>query len=135
MVIQVRGIDHVVLRTAHFDAMKSFYCEVLNCVIERELPDIGLIQLRAGAALIDLVPKDSKLDRLGGAAPNQGGRNMDHLCLQVEKIEESELKAYLLFNKVEVEEFADRYGAEGFGRSLYITDPDGNVVELKFSLT
>jgi len=60
---------------------------------------------------------------------------MDHLCLQVEKIEESELKAYLLSNKVEVEEFADRYGAEGFGRSLYITDPDGNVVELKFSLT
>ena len=57
------------------------------------------------------------------------------MWMQVEKIEESELKAYLLFNKVEVEEFADRYGAEGFGRSLYITDPDGNVVELKFSLT
>ncbi len=135
MVIQVRGIDHVVLRTADFGAMKSFYCEVLNCVIERELPDLGLIQLRAGAALIDLVPIDSKLGRLGGEAPNQGGRNMDHFCLQVEKIEESELKAYLLSSKVEVEEFADRYGAEGFGRSLYITDPDGNVVELKFSLT
>ncbi|MCH7817291.1 MAG: VOC family protein [Proteobacteria bacterium] len=132
--ISIKGIDHVVLRTTDTDAMLRFYCEVLSCKIERELPrDIGLVQLRAGSALIDLVPVASELGRLGGKAPSQDGRNMDHLCLLIDPVEEQELIDYLVAQGIEVQEFAERYGAEGFGRSVYINDPEGNVVELKFA--
>ncbi len=129
--IEVKGIDHIVLRTSNIEAMSRFYVEILNCPVERELPEPGLIQLRAGSGLIDLVPVDSELGRLGGKAPSQDGRNMDHLCLQITNIAESELLNYLSGNEIEVEDLAERYGAEGFGRSIYINDPEGNVVELK----
>lgn len=135
MGIRILAIDHIVLRTSNVDAMKFFYCDVLNCVVERELEDLGLLQLRAGEALIDLVPVNSELGRLGGQAPVQNGRNMDHFCLQVEKITEAELRAHLNSFEIEVGEFAERYGAEGFGKSLYVNDPEGNIVELKISLT
>lgn len=113
--------------------MLRFYCDVLNCPIERELEDIGLIQLRAGDALIDIVPVESELGKLGGKAPSQDGRNVDHLCLRIEKVSESVLLEYLRGQGVSVEQFADRYGAQGHGRSLYIEDPEENVVELKFA--
>ncbi|MBM88763.1 MAG: VOC family virulence protein [Gammaproteobacteria bacterium] len=131
--IKVIAIDHIVLRTSKIAEMKEFYSNILNCPPERELLDLGLLQLRAGSALIDLVPVDSELGRLGGKAPNQDGRNMDHLCLQIDNVEDSELLDYLERSGIKVEEFAERYGAEGLGRSLYINDPEGNIVELKYS--
>ncbi len=129
--IEVKAIDHVVLRTSNIKAMLKFYSEVLNCTLERELKELGLVQLRAGSALIDLVPVDSELGRMRGGAPRQDGRNMDHLCLQISELKESELLSHLQRNGIETEEFAERYGAEGFGRSTYIHDPEGNVIELK----
>lgn len=130
--IHIHGLDHIVLRTSNIEAMLTFYRDVLGCPIERELaPDIGLIQLRAGSALIDIVPVDSELGQLGGQAPQQDGRNIDHFCLQMTPVEEADLVHYLISHGIEVSEFAERYGAEGFGRSLYIQDPEGNVVELK----
>lgn len=130
--IHIHGLDHIVLRTSNIEAMLTFYRDVLGCPIERELaPDIGLIQLRAGSALIDIVPVDSELGQLGGQAPQQDGRNIDHFCLQMAPVEEADLVHYLISHGIEVSEFAERYGAEGFGRSLYIQDPEGNVVELK----
>ncbi|MHC6530168.1 VOC family protein [Vibrio proteolyticus] len=130
--IHIHGLDHIVLRTSNIEAMLTFYRDVLGCPIERELaPDIGLIQLRAGSALIDIVPIDSELGQLGGQAPQQDGRNIDHFCLQMTPVEEADLVHYLISHGIEVSEFAERYGAEGFGRSLYIQDPEGNVVELK----
>ncbi len=113
--------------------MLCFYCDVLNCPVERELEDIGLIQLRAGNALIDIVPVDSELGKLGGKAPEQDGRNMDHLCLRIERVGEAELLDHLKGFGIALEEFADRYGAQGHGRSLYIEDPEQNVIELKFA--
>lgn len=132
--IEVQSIDHVVLRTTNLAAMLRFYCDVLNCPVERELKDLGLIQLRAGDALIDIVPVDSELGKLGGKAPSQDGRNMDHLCLRIGQVSESELSDYLIGHGIAVEEFAERYGAQGHGRSLYIEDPERNTVELKFAL-
>lgn len=130
--IHIHGLDHIVLRTSNIEAMLTFYRDVLGCPIERELaPDIGLIQLRAGSALIDIVPIDSELGQLDGQAPQQDGRNIDHFCLQMTPVEEADLVHYLISHGIEVSEFAERYGAEGFGRSLYIQDPEGNVVELK----
>ena len=113
--------------------MLHFYCDVLNCPVERELKELGLIQLRAGDSLIDIVPVDSELGKLGGKAPNQDGRNMDHVCLRIEKVGEAELLEFLREHGIRVEQFAERYGAQGHGRSLYIEDPEQNIVELKFA--
>ncbi|MGR5193196.1 VOC family protein [Vibrio rotiferianus] len=129
--INIKALDHVVLRTDNLDAMLHFYRDILGCPIERELPDLGLTQLRAGLTIIDLVMVDSELGKLGGKSPSQDGRNLDHFCLQIAPFEESELLEYLHQHNVCVEEFAERYGAQGFGRSVYINDPEGNVVELK----
>ncbi|WP_187993351.1 VOC family protein [Vibrio harveyi] len=129
--IEVQALDHVVLRTDNLGAMLHFYRDILGCPIERELPDLGLTQLRAGMAIIDLVTVDSELGKLGGKSPSQNGRNLDHFCVQIAPFEEKELLSYLRQNNVHVAEFAERYGAQGFGRSVYLEDPEGNVVELK----
>ena len=129
--IQLQRIDHVVLRIRDEAEMLRFYCDILGCGIERRLDDLGLIQLRAGAALIDLVPVDGELGRAGGAAPGREGRNMDHLCLRVEPFDAEALRTHLLSAGLAPGEVKRRYGAEGFGPSLYIEDPEGNVVELK----
>ncbi len=132
--IRILGIDHIVLRSADVSAMLAFYCDVLGCSLERELPELGLKQLRAGNSLIDIVDVDSELGALGGGAPVQDGRNMDHLCLQIAIQDEGELSEYLRSHGIAVPEFASRYGAQGQGRSVYIEDPEGNTVELKFAL-
>ena len=131
--IEVETIDHIVLRTVNTKAMLQFYCGVLNCPIERELPELGLIQLRAGSALIDIVLVDSELGRKGGKAPSQDGRNLEHLCLRIAKAREPMLLQYLSTNGIKVQDFEERYGAHGYGRSIYVNDPAGNVVELKLS--
>ena len=129
--IRVREIDHVVLRVTDLDAMLSFYCEALGLPVERRQDEIGLIQLRAGSSLLDLVPVDSKLGRMGGAAPGPEGRNMDHVCFRVEPFDPTAIAEHLARFGVEAGEVSSRYGAEGEGPSIYVTDPEGNVVELK----
>ncbi|MBE9553222.1 MAG: VOC family protein [Proteobacteria bacterium] len=125
------GIDHIVLRVADPDRMLAFYCEALGCVVERREDKIGLIQLRAGSALIDLVPVDSELGRPGGAAPGAEGRNLDHFCLRIEPFEEDAIRDHLARHGIDAGPLKSRYGAEGIGSSIYIEDPEGNVVELK----
>jgi len=131
MTIVPLGIDHVVLRVTDLDAALRFYCGVLGCREERRVDVFGLVQLRAGRSLIDLVAVDGKLGRAGGAAPGEEGRNMDHLALRIEDFDEAALRAHLTSHGVEVGEVATRYGAEGDGPSLYIRDADGNNIELK----
>lgn len=130
--IQIKALDHLVIRAVDVEAMLRFYCDVLGCPVERELPpEFGLIQLRAGSALIDIVPVDSALGRAGGAAPGAEGRNMDHFCLRLENFDEAEIRAHLEKFGIEAGPVETRYGAEGNGPSLYLQDPDGNTVELK----
>ena len=128
---QLQQIDHVVLRVRDAAAMVAFYCDVLGCRLERRDDAIGLIQLRAGASLIDLVPVDGRLGRMGGAAPGAEGRNLDHLCLRAEPFDREAIIAYLETHGVRVGDFGVRYGAEGEGPSQYLFDPEGNLVELK----
>ena len=125
------GLDHVVLRVRDLEASLRFYCGALGCSEERRLDELGLIQLRAGSALIDLVPVDSPLGLAGGAPPGEDARNLDHFALRIEPFDEAELRTQLLAAGVEPGDVAERYGAEGSGPSMYIRDPDGNVVELK----
>ncbi|POB86136.1 VOC family protein [Vibrio vulnificus] len=129
--IQLQAIDHIVLRVVDLPKMLAFYCDILGCVVEREVAEFGLTQLRAGSALIDLVTVDSKLGQQGGRAPEQEGRNLDHFCLQITPKDEQEILDFLTLHGVQVEDFANRYGAQGFGRSIYLSDPEGNIVELK----
>ena len=129
--IRVRNIDHLVLRSANVQSMVRFYEEVLGCRVERTLPpEIGLVQLRAGDALIDIVAVDSELGRAGGGPPTASENNLDHFCLRLEACEQQELLDWLASHDVACE-FNTRYGAEGFGPSVYIKDPDGNTLELR----
>lgn len=129
--IELRHIDHVVLRVVDLDAMLVFYCNALGCTIERRQDAIGLIQLRAGSCLVDLVPVDGKLGRMGGAAPGKEGRNMDHLCFRVAPFDEAAIRSHLAALDIVAGPVEARYGAEGNGPSIYLTDPEGNVIELK----
>lgn len=127
----ILGIDHLVLRVREFDPMLAFYCNALGCSIERRQDEIGLVQLRAGASLIDLVPVDGKLGRAGGAAPGRQARNLDHFCLRIAPFDEAQIRRQLAAHGVEAGPVEPRYGAEGEGPSIYLEDPEGNVVELK----
>ena len=129
--IRIRDIDHVVLRVADLEASLAFYTGLLGCSIERRRDELGLVQLRAGRCLIDLVPVDGKLGRAGGAAPGREGRNLDHLCLRIEPFDEIAIRRELAAAGVAAGETATRFGAEGEGPSIYVSDPDGNTVELK----
>jgi glyoxylase I family protein len=130
--IRVRLIDHIVLRTQNLENMVHFYSKVLGCKVERSLPpETGLTQLRAGLSLIDIVAVDSELGRNGGDAPARSGNNLDHFCLQIEYINEDELRSWLDAQGFGDADLQTRYGAEGFGPSVYICDPDGNTVELR----
>ena len=129
--IRIREIDHVVLRVVDLDRALAFYRDVLGCGVARRQNEIGLVQLRAGRSLIDLVPVDGVLGCAGGAAPGVEGRNVDHFCVRVEPFDEAAIHAHLHAHAVDAGAVERRFGAEGEGPSLYIRDPDGNVVELK----
>ncbi|GAB2455150.1 VOC family protein [Comamonas humi] len=124
-------IDHLVLRVVSLERMLHFYCEALGCSVERRQETIGLVQLRAGNALIDLVPVDGKLGSAGGAPPGAEGRNLDHFCLRVAPFDVAAIHEQLARHGYAAGPVEQRYGAEGSGPSIYVTDPEGNVVELK----
>lgn len=129
--IKLREIDHIVLRVQDLDKMMAFYIDVLGCTIEKRQDAIGLIQLRAGASLVDLVPIDGKLGKMGGAAPGKEGRNVDHFCFRVDGFDEAGILAWLDSHGVAAGPAESRYGAQGEGPSIYVNDPEGNTVELK----
>lgn len=129
--INICEIDHIVLRVIDLDRMLRFYCDVLGCTVERQQDAIGLVQLRAGRSLVDLVPVDGPLGKAGGAPPGKEARNVDHFCFRVEPFDEAAIRSHLAAHPVEAGPTARRHGAEGEGPSIYISDPEGNVVELK----
>ncbi|RJG47914.1 VOC family protein [Motilimonas pumila] len=134
-VIQPLQLDHLVLRSVNPSRLIAFYCQVLGCTVERETsPQVGLTQLRAGAALIDIVDVNAALGSAGGAAPSRTGNNMDHFCLQIAPVSEAQIIRHLRLHGVEAGAFRHRYGAQGRGASLYIEDCDGNQLELRCKL-
>ena len=127
---ELEGLDHVVLLVGDMEAARDFYCGVLGCTVDRELPQYGMLQLRAGAALVDLV--DTGSDAGSWARPDvAGGRNLDHVCLATGPWDEAELRAHLAAHGVAIVEEGIRYGARGEGLSFYVRDPFGNMIELK----
>jgi glyoxylase I family protein len=129
--VNLLGIDHLVLRARDAERLVRFYCDVLGCAVEKRQEKLGLVQLRAGSALIDIVGIDGELGRMGGAPPGREGRNLDHFALRIERLEPKALRAHLARHGVDMGEVKARYGAAGEGPSVYIEDPEGNVIELK----
>nr|WP_298130607.1 VOC family protein [uncultured Pseudoxanthomonas sp.] len=131
-IFEVQRIDHLVLRVRDLARSVRFYGEVLGCHVERRREHLGLVHLRAGASMIDLVGIDGTLGARGGAPAGREGRNVDHLCLRIAPFDESALVAHLAgFGIAPAGPAELNFGAEGDGLSLYFTDPDGNTIELK----
>ncbi|CAN7205363.1 VOC family protein [Brevundimonas sp. LjRoot202] len=129
--LTIAGIDHVVLRVRDAEAAIAFYSGVLGCPVERRNDAIGLIHLRAGDSLIDLLPLDGRLGAAGGAGPGVEGRNVDHVCLRLKDYDPETVMAHLATHGVVFEAPANRYGAGGEAASIYLRDPDGNGLELR----
>lgn len=129
MAVTITGLDHVVLRTEKLAEVLAFYRDTLGCPIERTLDVIGLYQLRAGTALVDVI--DTTVFTVGKAGP--GESLYDHFCLAVSATGAAELCALLDAHGVPHGEPVERYGATGNGTSVYASDPDGRTVELKLT--
>ncbi len=129
--LRIKQLDHLVLRVTDLQAMMKFYIDTIGCTLEKTQEALGLYQLRAGSALIDLVPVDGPLGQRGGAAPGREARNLDHFCLQIEPFDADEIIAHLKACGADPAPVASRYGAQGQGPSIYVPDPEGNVLELK----
>ena len=128
----VQRIDHVVLRVRDLQASVAFYQLALGCTVARVRDDLGLVHLRAGASMIDLIAVDGPLGAAGGDAPGSQGRNLDHLCLRIEPFSEADLVRHLqACGAAPRGPASENFGAEGQGLSLYFSDPEGNVIELK----
>src|SRR3546814_21009610 len=123
--ITIQAIDHVVLRVIDLDSVARFYIDVLGARWEKKQEAVGLYQLRVGTALIDLVPVDGKLGRMGGAAPGAEGRNVDHVCYRVLPWDGEAIVAELNSHGIAAA-LVSRYGAEGEGPSIYLADPEGH---------
>lgn len=129
--MKITGIDHLVLRAHDQQRLIDFYTGVLGLTVEKRQDAIGLVQLRAGSSLIDIVSVDGVLGRMGGAAPGAEGRNLDHFCLNVRGFDLAAVKAHMEAHGVAIGPEGVRYGAGGEGVSLYLTDPEGNGLELR----
>lgn len=127
----IQRIDHIVLRVADLQRSIDFYAKVFGAEVVRHNQPLGLVHLRAGTSMIDLVDLHGELGRKGGGAAQAQRRNVDHFCLRIEPFDEAALIAHLQSFGLTVEQAARRFGAEGYGLSLYCFDPDGNQVELK----
>ncbi len=122
MTFNVERIDHVVLRVRDLPGMVRFYERALGFKEERRIERLGLVQMRAGASMLDLVASETH----EAVVPN-----MDHLCFRVEPFDRDAIVTQLAPFGISVGEIVERYGAEGTGPSVYFHDPEGNQIELK----
>jgi catechol 2,3-dioxygenase-like lactoylglutathione lyase family enzyme len=121
-VLHVRGLDHVVLVVADVERSVAWYRDTLS------LEALRLDEWRAGAVPFPSVRVDDGtiIDILAG---DRSGTNVDHLCLVLDPTDLAALAAGGDFDVTEGP--VSRWGARGEGTSVYVRDPDGNVVELR----
>ena len=127
--IHITQLDHIVMRVANIEKSICFYRDILGCP-EKRISN-GLYQYQAGASMIDLVPITSDTSRRSGSESTEACRNVDHFALTLAEFDEEAIVTYLEVNGVKVERSGHRFGAQGFGPSVYFRDPDGNLIELK----
>ena len=124
-IVDVIGFDHLVLRCADVERSLAWYAGALG------MREVRVEEWRAGTApfpsvradattIIDLIPARGDITE----------RNLDHLCLVVaDGVVDAVAAAGELFHVVDGP--GHRYGARGDGWSVYVLDPDENVVELR----
>ena len=127
---RTKGLDHIVLRAKDIDRMLGFYRDVLGLPIAKHNKPLGLWHLKAGSSMIDLVDMFGPLGKAEGPTPGEA-RNVDHLALKIEPFDETAILAYFDSKGVYAEPAKTRFGADGDGPSIYLSDPEGNRVELK----
>ncbi|MEU8684466.1 VOC family protein [Streptomyces sp. NPDC048611] len=121
--MRVIAFDHLVLNVSDIERSLDFYCGSLG------LEPVRVDGWRAGEVPFPSVrvSADTIIDLMQG--PREGS-NVDHLCLVVEPLDWQEV--------IDSGEFTvtdgpgPRFGARGTGQSLYVSDPDGNTVELRW---
>ena len=128
--MKIAGADHTNWRVRDVDASLSFYRDVLGLepfgLEEYHRGERPLVSLRISDDFILHLTPDPKFER----GPTGG---YDHLALVVEGAQPDELVAHLREENVEVErQFESITGARGEGPALYLRDPDGYRIELKF---
>lgn len=121
-VVEVTGLDHLVLNVADVERSLRFYGETLG------LAPVRVDEWRDGNAPFPSLRIDERtIIDLMATAPS--GHNLDHLCLVVAP---TDLDALAADERLEVVDGPGRrFGAQGMGTSLYVRDPDGNTVELR----
>jgi catechol 2,3-dioxygenase-like lactoylglutathione lyase family enzyme len=138
---EILNLDHLVLRTRDLPRLRDFYLE-LGCSIERDRrADLGMIQLRIGASMLDIVDVHGPIGQSGskgGATDdnldhgNLDHRNLDHYAVRIEPYDEVAILAFCEARAIPAEAPSfPLLGADGYGPAVYITDPDGNRLELK----
>jgi catechol 2,3-dioxygenase-like lactoylglutathione lyase family enzyme len=119
--MRVIGLDHIVLNVADVRRSLDFYIGTLGLAPERveewERGEVFFPSVRIDATtIIDLFEAE------------RSGENLNHVCLVVDD-DVDELAASGTLEVVDGP--GERWGAQGDARSLYVRDPDGNVVELR----
>jgi catechol 2,3-dioxygenase-like lactoylglutathione lyase family enzyme len=124
--VQISSLDHLVLTVADIEATAAFY-EALG--MRRETFGEGRVALRFGDQKLNLHPAGAEIAP-HAANPTRGSAD---LCFLVEGTPESLAESLARANvPVELGPVA-RTGAVAPLRSLYVRDPDGNLVELSFA--
>ena len=124
--IRVTGFDHLVLVSSDIERCLAWYTGELGC------EPVRVDEWRRGEVFFPSfrISPETIIDVLPGERASAGVLNVDHLCLVIEP---TDLQAIKDSGRFDVVDGPDRrYGARGDGTSLYVRDPDGNVVELRY---
>jgi catechol 2,3-dioxygenase-like lactoylglutathione lyase family enzyme len=129
--VKITEMDHIVLRNKDVEVSLKFYTEVLGLQAER-VDEWRAGEVRFPSARINA---DTIIDFFGTDQEpigKEGGKNQDHYCMVIEPTDMEELKSKFEAMGVEIQAGpGKRWGSHGDGISLYIYDPDDNVVELR----
>ncbi|MFE0361402.1 VOC family protein [Streptomyces griseoaurantiacus] len=124
--MRVIAFDHLVLNVADIERALAFYTGALG------LAPVRVEEWRAGRAPFPSVrvAPDTIIDLVEAPAGRPEGSNVDHLCLVVEPLDWQEVVDSGVFTVLNGP--GERFGARGTAQSLYVRDPDGNTVELRW---
>lgn len=121
--VTVVGLDHLVLKCTDVETTLAWYCDRLG------LAPVRVEEWRAGTVFFPSVRVNEHtiIDLIPGT--HDDGR-LDHFCLVVAATDFDALAASGRFDVVDGP--GTRFGAQGDATSLYVRDPDGAVVELRY---
>ncbi len=131
--IQISGMDHIVLNVSNIDRSLAFYSGVLGLPAERvdeyKAGKVGFPSVRINEhTIIDLFPPERQAQALAEGY----AQNLNHLCLAMENEDMEAVVDYLKQHGIEIETGpVRRWGARGNGTSVYFRDPDHNQVEIR----